>query len=291
MDMSLFRAQGGVASVAALHARGTTEHQIRWAVRRGLVARIRHGWLRTADAQPAVIEAVAAGGRLACISAAEHHGLWVPRHEGLHIALPRHSGRHNSGGLIAHWEGQRWRDNRSPIEPLSEAIRQAILCCEREAAICLIDSALHRKRLTTAQLTGIVQSLPLEFAGLVNEVDSASESGYESLCRYRLSRLGIPIRTQVSLAGIGRVDLLLGDRLIVEADGWEWHEGPAAFLADRSRDLAAVRQDYLPLRLAPHHIIYEWPWVERVVMSIVQRRDHLWGAVRRRHRRNDGFGG
>ena len=291
MDMTLFRQQGGVASVAALRARGTTDHQIRWAVDRGVLARVRHGWLQTPDANRAVVEAVAAGGRLGCVSAAETHGLWVPEVHGLHVTLPRHAGRHASSNVIAHWEGTRWRDLRSPVEPVPSMIRQIVSCCDRETTLCVIDSALHRRKLSLAQLQRILTSLPLQYHHLAREVDGKAESGYESMCRFRLSRLGIPIRSQVSIPGIGYVDLLLGDRLIVEADGWEWHNGPDAFLVDRSRDLAAVRQDYLPLRLAPHHILYEWPWVERVVMSIVERGDHVWNETQLRRRRDHGFGG
>lgn len=289
--MTLFRRQGGVASVAALRARGTTDNQIRWAVDRGLLARVRHGWLQTPDANAAVVEAVAAGGRLGCISAAEFHGVWVPETDGVHVSLPRHAGRHTSRHVIAHWEGSRWRDLRSPVEPVPSMIRQIIMCCDRETALCVIDSALHRRRLSLGHLRQVLSPLPLEYHSLAREVDGKAESGYESLCRFRLSRLGIPIRSQVRIPGVGFVDLLLGDRLIVEADGWEWHNGPDAFLVDRSRDLAAVRQDYLPLRLAPHHIQYEWPWVERVVKSIVERRDHVWSDTQLRRRSDRGFGG
>jgi very-short-patch-repair endonuclease len=291
MDMTLFRRQGGVASVAALRSRGTTDNQMRWAVRRGLLARIRHGWLQTEDADPAVVAAIAAGGRLGCLSALEHHGIWVPEHDALHIALPRHAGRHRSGGLVAHWESSRWRDRHSPIESIDDVIRQVILCTDRETAISVIDSALHRGKLSTGRLARILATLPLAYATLAAETDGASESGYESLCRYRLARFGVPLHTQVELTGIGRVDLLLGDRLIVEADGWEWHEGRDAFLIDRSRDLAALRQDYLTVRLAPHHVLYEWPWVEQVIGAIIERGDHLWSASRLRRRLNNGFGG
>jgi hypothetical protein len=93
------------------------------------------------------------------------------------------------------------------------------------------------------------------------------------------------------LEGIGRVDLLVGDRLIIEADGRQWHEGSDAFLVDRSRDLEALRRCFLPLRLAPHHVLYEWQWVETVVLSLVKGGEHRWTAAQLRQRHNDGFGG
>ena len=291
MDMTAFRRQGGVASVATLHSSGVTDDQIRWAVTRGALSRIRHGWLQTADADPDIVAAVAAGGRLGCISAAARHGLWVPESAGLHVSLPRHAGRHQSAAVTAHWEGDRWRDSHSPIEPVASMLRQLILCCDRDTAVSVIDSALHRRKLTMTGLARIISSLPETYSWLSAEVDAKSESGYESMCRVRLARLGFALRTQVAIAGVGRVDMLLGDRLIIEADGWEWHNGADAFAVDRSRDLAAHRQGYLPLRLAPVHIEHEWPWVERVVTAIVERGEHRWSDRQIHQRANHGFGG
>ena len=161
----------------------------------------------------------------------------------------------------------------------------------QDTAVSVVDSALHRRKLTMTALTRIIDSLPDTYAWLSDEVDARSESGYESMCRVRLSRLGFALRTQVVIPGIGRVDMVLGDRLIVEADGWEWHHSPDAFVVDRSRDLAAHRQGYLPLRLAPMHIEHEWPWVERVVTAIVERGEHMWSARHLSQRDNHGIGG
>ena len=281
----------GVTSVAALRRQGITEAEIRWAVNTGALARIRPGWLRTADADPAIVRAVQSGGRLGCVSAAEHHGLWVPEHNGFHVSIPRHAGRHATAGLVPHWAGDPWRVNPLPVEPLERVIRQVLVCCDRDSAISVIDSALYRKKIGIRALERIVGRMPEEYRTVLTEANGLSESGYESTCRLRLSRRGFSLRTQVKLPRIGRVDLLLGDRLIIEADGREWHEGPDAFLVDRSRDLAAHREGYLPLRLAPHHIENEWAWVERVVSSIVERGEHLWSAQQLRYRANNGFGG
>ena len=290
MQTTLFARQGGVASVTALRKLGVTEGQIRWALQRGQVASIRGGWLQTADADPAIVAAVAAGGRLGCVSAAARHGLWVPEHEKLHVSLPIHAGRHSSANVVPHWVGARWRDHSSPIEPIDEVLRQVAGCLPSEDVISVFDSALNRKKISRRRLDDLLLQLPGS-TDVKSLIDGRSESGYETLCRLRFARLGVKIAVQPNLPGIGRVDLLLGERLIVEADGWEWHNGPHAFLVDRSRDLEATRRGYLPLRLAPHHIEREWPWVEVVARSIIERGDHLWNPRQARQRRNNGFGG
>jgi very-short-patch-repair endonuclease len=284
-------AQGGVASVATLINLGSTPGEIRWAVKSGRLRQIRKGWLRTTDADPLVVRSVAAGGRLGCISALAHFGLWVPRHDKLHVSLPHHAGRYALSDVVPHWEGVKWRSRRSPIESITTVLRQVISCCDRETAVAVLDSALHKHKVTPESFSQIVRSLPQETRSLLVAVDRNSESGYETLCRVRLARFGAAIRSQVRLEGIGRVDLLIGDRLIVEADGKEWHDDPESFLTDRARDLAAHRQGYATLRLAPYHVDFEWPWVESVVASIINRGEHLWSARQLRHRANNSFGG
>ena len=284
-------AQGGVASVATLISLGATHEQIRWAVEAGRLGRIRKGWLRTADADPLVVRSVAAGGRLGCISALARHGLWVPHHDKLHVSLPHHAGRYELSDVVPHWASVKWQSRRSPIESLTTVLRQVIACCDRETAVAVLDSALYKRKVSFERLSQVVQSLPQETHSVLRVVDPKSESGYETFCRVRLTRFGAPVRSQVKLAGIGRVDLLVGDRLIVEADGQEWHDDPNSFLADRARDLAAHQQGYATLRLAPYHVDCEWPWVENVVGSIIDRGEHLWSARQLRYRANSGFGG
>jgi hypothetical protein len=75
------------------------------------VTTIRKGWLALPDAPPDLVSAVALGGRLGCVSAAAHLGLWTsPRGADIHVAVPRHSGRataHTTAGVIAHWQSQK----------------------------------------------------------------------------------------------------------------------------------------------------------------------------------------
>lgn len=269
---------GGIARVATLRRDGITESAIRTAVTQGSVRRVRKGWLCSADAAPTLVRAVKLGGRLACISAAAHRGLWTPDTGQLHVAVPRHSGRRHGepAGTIIHWQGAAWATSPALIEPVSAIVRQVLLCCEREDAVAIIDSALHRGELDMRELHEIVTTLPPRFASVLTEVDRRSESGLESLCRWRLARHGLRIRSQVRIEGVGRVDLLIGDRLVLEADGREWHEGAEAFHADRTRDLALHRMGYTVLRVSYTHVMHEWMLVELAVLAMVARGQHSW---------------
>lgn len=163
-----------------------------------------------------------------------------------------------------------------------ELARQVLLCCDRETAIAIIDSALNKRMLSLSELARVVASLPDRFSDVLGSVDSGSQSGLETLCRLRLTRPGLRIRTQVQIEGVGRVDLVVGDRLVIEADGRDWHDTPDAFRTDRSRDLALARLGYVVIRLSYAQIMKNWPLVELTVASLITRREHLWSAAHHR---------
>jgi very-short-patch-repair endonuclease len=88
----------------------------------------------------------------------------------------------------------------------------------------------------------------------------------------RLRAAGIRLRTQVVIPGVGRVDFLVGDRLIIEADSREHHL--SAYQADRTRDRVAIGLGYLVIRLTYEDVVYRWDTVYRDIQSVIQRRAH-----------------
>ncbi len=268
----------GVARVSVLRARGHSNGRLRSAVERGELIRIRKGWLGMPDAQAEVVRAISLGGRLACLSATRQLGLWTPQGEQLHIARPRHAGRTHGDptGVIEHWQSSAWREHESPIEEINDAIRQIILCCSRETAIIVIDSALNRGMTTRPDLGRVLDSLPAGHREILALVDARSESGLETICRLRLTSLGLRVRTQVRVAEVGRVDLIIGDRLVIEADGREWHEGSVAFETDRARDLTLLRKGYVVIRLSYTQIMTEWALVEASIRALIELGEHRW---------------
>ncbi|RFA16047.1 hypothetical protein B7R22_04740 [Subtercola boreus] len=112
--------------------------------------------------------------------------------------------------------------------------------------------------------------------------DGSAQSGLESKARLRLYALGIPHRSQVYFGGVGKVDLVIGDRIVLELDGREWHSTPAAFAEDRRRDLILTERGRHVIRLTYAQVMFEWPRIEGLLRELVARREHRWGA---RHRR------
>ncbi|MCU1556977.1 MAG: hypothetical protein JWN09_972 [Microbacteriaceae bacterium] len=279
---------GGIARVSTLVDHGIGRGQIRTAVQSGIVGTIRRGWVRSADAAPLVIEAVQLGGRLGCISAAEHLGLWTLRSGAeLHLGIPSHSGRAQARtvpGVVAHWQADPWRLRSDPIESVANSLAQMAACQPSELVVAAIDSALNKGLVSVAELRSAITPLPRDRRNLLEWSDGQSQSGLESLCRYRLSLLGLRIRSQVHVEGVGWVDLLIGDRLVLEADGRQWHESADAYATDRARDLRLTLLGYHVIRLTFEQIVNGWPLVELTIAGLVERGEHLWSRMHRRSR-------
>src|SRR5260370_14777465 len=97
---------GGVAATRELSARGASRHALREAVRMGCLDRMRIGVYCVPSLDAAVRSAIAHGGVLGCASAAQHAGLWVMPHEGIHVWMSAtgHERTHASCTCIVHWD-------------------------------------------------------------------------------------------------------------------------------------------------------------------------------------------
>ena len=113
-------------------------------------------------------------------------------------------------------------------------------------------------------------------------MDPGSASGIETVVRLFLRTHGIRHRVQVRFSGVGRVDLLIGDRLIIEVDGERFHTGPE-FEADRRRDLALVMRGYVVIRLSYRMVLNEWDAVCSGILQLVKRGEHRWGCRASEH--------
>ncbi|NED69865.1 DUF559 domain-containing protein [Streptomyces sp. SID10244] len=75
---------------------------------------------------------------------------------------------------------------------------------------------------------------------------------------------------------MGRVDLLVGDRLIIEIDSVEYHDrSPEQIEKDRRRDEEAARLGYVTLRFSYRRVVNEWAQAEATVLDLVRRREHV----------------
>jgi very-short-patch-repair endonuclease len=236
--------------------------------------RIRTGWY-AAGPQSIVEDAVRRGGALGCVSALNVHGAWTLPDTRIHVVVGR--GSKTLAGTCTHWS------DRVPLEAVEEipaAIAQTIRCVDLEAAVVALDSVVNRGLISSYEVEAICQKFARGLR-LLPHLDPRSESGIETLARLRLRRRNLRVRTQVRI-GSARVDLIVGDRLVIELDGRSWHDRPGDFENDRKRDRTLVAAGYLVLRASYSQVMTEWSVIEEQILQIIRRGDHRWrGALRR----------
>jgi very-short-patch-repair endonuclease len=297
------RARGGALPFRQLDALEFTRAQVRAAREAGEILQVRPWWFATPDAPADVVRAVRVGGSLTAASVARLEGLWVRPDPLLHVRVPRNSARLWSpappdeiGGSrvpldrAAHGVCVHYRSEPGMVgarDPLVLALAELARCAPRLDAHIAVDSALNLGRIDDDGLADLRRRLGSTRYAIVDGADRGCQSGIETIVRLLLRGLRVRHRTQVGIPGVGRVDVLVGDRLVIEVDGEEFHTG-YEFEADRRRDFELVMRGYLVVRLSYKMITGEWDQVRAGIVALVERDEHRWGRRVRRHERAAG---
>lgn len=280
---------GGVARRSQLVALDVDDRSLRRAVASGEVARIRPGMYANSDLPEPIRVALRHGGVLACVSVARLRGLWVlPLDDLVHVSMAPngHSHAHGSCRCALHWNAA----SHTPTQvSLVDALLQIRGCHGADAFFATLESALHTGELTAGDRGALRRRITESARWIVDLARSDAESGLESLLRIRLHRIGLTLRTQVEIPGVGRVDFVLGDRLILEVDGRLNHDEPTKRHKDLVRDAVAASHGFATLRFDYELVVHDWPLVEAAVLATVARGLHLeaWAARVRSTSRSD----
>lgn len=262
----------GVWTTAQLLGAGFSKNDLRKRVHDGSLRRLRQGWLAELTANAHVVRAVSAGGVASCVTALRLHGVWVPEGLGdVHVRLP---GRPTGPRSRCQPYG-----GNSPImgsvDALDVAVSAAAKCVDAESCVVLLDSLLHVRLATQEQLERMLQGAPRHVRNLLAKVDRA-EAGTESMVRLRLRARGVRVRTQVQVTRDHRVDLLVGDRLIIECDSKAHHSSWEQQRRDRQRDRELLALGYLVIRLTYEQVCYSWAAAEADILAVIRAGRHRW---------------
>lgn len=261
-----------------LRAQGWTDRDLARAVAEGRLLRPRANAYLPSDAEGDVVDALALGGRLSCISELARWGVFVLAHDQLHVHLHQNLTKPPKPGrrVRRHWQRLR---RTPPICSTSvevfDAVLQAVRCQPPRAALATLDSALHRGVLHPHDLEELFASLPKRHAVLRTLIDARAESGTETLVRLMLRTIGASFDVQVQIPGVGRVDFLVDGWLIVECDSRQFHSAWEDQRRDRWRDQAAAALGYATYRPIAEDIMWN-PGVVSAALS----------GLLGRHRRN-----
>lgn len=273
-------ATGSIRSYGELRALGLSRGQIRGAVRTGRAWVIRRGVYAVGSACAAARDAAAHGGALACVTAARHLGLWILDEDDArtHVWLRRggHAYPHVDGpcSCVEHWD-EGVPSSVFGLPPARHVLWQIRQCFDIEHFFVALESALSLDLLSAADLAWLRARRGGDVREALALARSDADSGLESLLRWRLRAHGLHIRTQRTIHDAGRVDVLIGERLIVEADGKGNHDGTSHRHKDLVRDTKAAVWGYVTLRFDYALIVHDWPLVEAAILGHVAAGRHL----------------
>ncbi|MHC2997931.1 DUF559 domain-containing protein [Microbacterium sp. HJ5] len=266
-----------IATYRELAAAGLSRWMIASALARGSLGLVRRG-VYDRGACDTVRRAAAHGGAIACVRAAEHLGLWtLDRSASAHVALPGH-GRaypHADCTCVVHWVAAPDAGTNSfGIPTVASVLRQILRCRGVEEFFVALESALRQRMLAPTDLAWLRAHTNDAARDAIAFARADADSGLESLLRWRLRPHGLRVRTQQHIVSVGRVDFLVGDRLIVEVDGIDNHDGPSHRHKDLVRDAHAAAWGYVSLRFDYAMVVHDWPTVELAILAHVDRGLH-----------------
>ncbi|WP_396641448.1 endonuclease domain-containing protein [Microbacterium sp.] len=269
--VSFVRARGGVVRSAVLRDAGATNRELTTAVVEGFLSRPRRGWLVVPGTDPDMVAAARHGVVLTCITQARRLGLWVLEHDRPHVGAPPHAGNVAVPAARVHWHKPVVpRHPDALVDPIENVLVLVAVCQPFEAAIAVWESAL-RQRLVDIEVLRRMR-LPAAAREMLDRASPWSDSGLETFVVPRLRWLRLPLRRQIWIAG-HRVDLLIGDRLVLQIDGG--HHVGAQREEDIAHDAALRLLGYHVIRVGYAQVIDRWHEVQDLIMRAVAQRLHL----------------
>lgn len=258
--------------MSALRASGVSAYSLRRSKERGEVRTIRQGWVALPDADPQIVGAVARGVVLSCVTAAERRGLWVPVKSPLHVAAPPNAARVTvPPRVVVHWATPIVpRPPDATVDELVNALALIAQCQPFETALVIWESAMNKGLVDAARLRGF--DLPAPAREVRERARPYADSGLETIFIFRLRWMGLQILPQAWILD-RRVDLLIGQRLVVQIDG-ATHTG-AQRTSDITHDAQLLLRGYRVLRFSYEQVMERWHEVQTVIMEAVAQGKHL----------------
>jgi very-short-patch-repair endonuclease len=259
-----------------LRTEGWSKHSVADAVAKGRLTLVRRGHYAAPGTPEGLVRAMRVGGPATASTATQALGIWTEPEPPLDVAVPLNTPRLRDPDDAAlpllprndvrlHWVQHLTRSRSATgIVPIGMVFQHLLQVVRPEFAVAALDSALHDRFLHPRDLATIAAGVPGHLQALLGAADGRCESGIESIARYLLQRLGLHVDVQVQIDGVGRVDLLVEGRLIIELDGRRWHPD---FELDRRRDADAAIGRYRTLRFTWKQVIYDWPRVQAAVLA------------------------
>ncbi|MBT2585689.1 type IV toxin-antitoxin system AbiEi family antitoxin domain-containing protein [Arthrobacter sp. ISL-95] len=268
---NFLRSRLGAATTRTLLNAGFTRRMVANAVMDGRVNRLHRGVYTSKEPDPDVVAAFRADGLLTCISAARFYRLWSLRDSGpLHLSCSTGQARR---GVVHHGACLHPAHPYLPVAGVADVLIHALRCLPELEALVMVQSAVSQALLVTDFLRS---KLPGNRNGKVREtldlVLPRADSLLEVLAHAHFTRAGLRVRMHVDVPGVGEVDCLVNECLIVELDGGT-HLEPKQVKKDQYRNNAGMRGGLLTLHYYYDDVVHQPERMVGEVLTVLRNRE------------------
>ncbi|MFT3942849.1 MAG: type IV toxin-antitoxin system AbiEi family antitoxin domain-containing protein [Ancrocorticia sp.] len=264
----------GIYTYEDLRERGYSRAGIAKALAEGVIERVAHGLYAEVIADQNVVRGLKLGGKLGCLSGCKFYGIWTPPDSALHVIFTS-KGMTPAGaavtGVCAHVRPRKW--TKDPVWSLMECLDHVIRFHDGETVLIVLESAVHKGMITIDDAVVLLADHPRKAAKLLKHLDAA-ESGSETRVRLVLRQRNLPVTPQVWITSEDRVDLLVGESLIIECDSKEFHSSQESYEKDRERDTRMRTMGFDVWRLSYRQVWWEWESTQMDLDVEIRRRKY-----------------
>ena len=278
MDIEAFlRRRGGVARTAALHRAGFSRTRVDKFLAAGLIVRFRRGVYGLPVEGGVLGLALQHNALVTCLSAAPIYQLWTMEKAGVVHLSPGH--RKTVPGTLTHGRIRHPVHPWLPVAGLADVLIHALHCLPELEGLLMVQCAAQRGDVTVDFLR---RKLPgnrnARARSVLDHVIPRADSLLEVLANYHFHRAGLHVRRHVELPGVGEVDFLIEDFLVVETDGAS-HLEAKQVKKDRARNNATVVGGRLCLRFGYADVVHHpGVMVDQVLAVLEQSRRGSFSA-------------
>lgn len=162
------------------------------------------------------------------------------------------------------------------VDAPENALAFVATCVPREEALVVWESALNTQLVSAESMSRL--ALPGRARSILDEVQPFADSGLETIVVSRLRWMKVRLLPQAFLHG-HRVDLLIGERLVLQIDGA--HHVGVQREEDIRHDAVLTLHGYHVIRVGYRQIMDDWPGVQYVISRAIAQGLHLRGRHER----------
>ncbi|WP_431800007.1 endonuclease domain-containing protein [Microbacterium kunmingense] len=235
---------------------------------------LRRTWVATPDLDPDLRHAATLGGVVTCVSATDAFGLWRPDGANRpHIRLPPHSSSVSAGVRFHRQQAVTLAPARELVDAIENVLAAVATCLPLADALVVWESALQRGVVTPAHLRAVAWRTTAA-RQLADIAGALSDSGLETFFVHGMRRVGVSVLQRVLIGG-QPVDGLIGDRLVIQIDGFAHHSDAAQRRKDIRHDRLLRSLGYTVLRFDYVDVVHSWPRVQAEVLRAIAQGLHL----------------